>query len=84
VSGVVFETLGTAQPTVEEAVAIATALAVLLADEAATDVSTPEPDPWQVAARIESLGIVRRIPGKLDLRYMGAPTRERLTRSSSS
>ena len=40
----------------------------------------PGPDPWAVAARIESLGIVRRIPGKLDLRYMGAPTRERLTR----
>ncbi|MEB3284765.1 MAG: hypothetical protein VKN33_05720 [Candidatus Sericytochromatia bacterium] len=35
---------------------------------------------WQMASRVEHLGIVRRIPGILDLRYMGAPTRERLQR----
>lgn len=37
-------------------------------------------EPWRAAARLECLGIVRRIPGRLDLRYMGAPTKERLAR----
>lgn len=67
--------------TSEEVAAIAAALAAHLADEA---VLAPPPPaalaPWRAAARVESLGLVRRIPGKLDLRFMGAPTRERLTR----
>ncbi|MDB5097431.1 MAG: hypothetical protein JWM80_1852 [Cyanobacteria bacterium RYN_339] len=65
--------------TAEEVAAIMAAVGQLLADEV-VELPTPNLDPWHVAARVESLGIVRRIPGKLDLRYMGAPTRERLTR----
>lgn len=66
--------------TPEEAAAVMAAVAQVLAEEAvAAPVEAPL-DPWHVAARVEALGIVRRIPGKLDLRYMGAPTRERLSR----
>lgn len=64
----------------EEAAAIAAALAAYLDEDAVPEAPPPAINPWAVAARVESLGIVRRIPGKLDLRYMGAPTRERLTR----
>lgn len=66
--------------TPEETAAIAAALAAYLEAEEAPAAPEPQLDPWAVAARVESLGIVRRIPGKLDLRYMGAPTRERLSR----
>lgn len=66
--------------TPEEVAAIMAAVGQLLAEEATTAPTAPALDPWHVAARVESLGIVRRIPGQLDLRYMGAPTRERLTR----
>lgn len=66
--------------TPEETAAIAAAIAAVLTSEQQTPVAEPVLDPWHVAARIESLGIVRRIPGKLDLRYMGSATRERLTR----
>lgn len=63
----------------EEMAAIAAALATILAEQPPA-VPPADLDPWHVAARVESLGIVRRIPGQLDLRYMSAPTRERLTR----
>lgn len=68
--------------TPEETAAIAATVAILLADEGAAQVTKPAAplDGWAAAARIESLGIVRRVPGQLDLRYMSAPTRERLTR----
>ncbi len=67
--------------TAEEAAAIAAVIAQVLEAEAATGVpGEPTVDGWAAAARVESLGIVRRIPGQLDLRYMSAPTRERLTR----
>lgn len=66
--------------TPEQAAAILAAIGALLAEEAATVQPAPVLQGWAVAARVESLGIVRRIPGMLDLRYMGAPTRERLTR----
>jgi hypothetical protein len=66
--------------TPEEAAAIAAALAAYLDEDAVPEAAEPQINPWAVAARVESLGIVRRIPGQLDLRYMGAPTRERLTR----
>ncbi|HEY9720646.1 MAG TPA: hypothetical protein V6D47_01450 [Oscillatoriaceae cyanobacterium] len=63
--------------TPEQAAAIAAALAAYLAETP----PVPKPlEPWRMAARVESLGLVRRVPGKLDLRYMSAPTRERLTR----
>jgi hypothetical protein len=67
--------------TPEETAAIMAAIAAVLAEEAQAAPAAEPLDPWHVAARVESLGIVRRIPGKLDLRYMGAPTRERLTRT---
>lgn len=63
--------------TPEQAAAIAAALAAYLAE---APPAAKAPEPWRMAARVESLGLVRRIPGKLDLRYMSAPTRERLTR----
>jgi hypothetical protein len=66
--------------TAEEVAAIMAVVGQLLAEEATAAPAAPELDPWHVAARVEALGIVRRIPGKLDLRYMGAPTRERLSR----
>jgi len=68
--------------TPEETAAIAAAIQVLLAEEAAALAVQPAPtlDGWAAAARVESLGIVRRVPGQLDLLYMSAPTRERLTR----
>jgi hypothetical protein len=68
--------------TPEEAAAIAAAIALVLAEEADAAAEAPAPalDGWATAARVEALGIVRRIPGQLDLRYMSAPTRERLTR----
>jgi hypothetical protein len=66
--------------TPEEAAAIAAVLAQVLDAERQAAPAEPMLDPWHVAARVESLGIVRRVPGQLDLRYMGAPTRERLTR----
>jgi hypothetical protein len=68
--------------TAEETAAIAAAIQVLLAEEAVAQAvqSKPTLDGWAAAARVESLGIVRRVPGQLDLRYMSAPTRERLTR----
>jgi hypothetical protein len=31
---------------------------------------------------VEGIGLVRRLPGKLELRYMSAPTRERLERAT--
>jgi hypothetical protein len=65
--------------TAEEVAAILAAVGALLAEEA-VEAPVADLDPWHVAARVEALGIVRRIPGKLDLRYMGAPTRERLSR----
>jgi hypothetical protein len=64
----------------EETAAIAAALAAVLSDEA-LEAPTPAPEPWKTAARLEGLGIVRRIPGQLDMRYIGSPTRERLTRA---
>ena len=67
--------------TAEEAAAIAAVIAQVLAEEAApAEAAPPALDGWAVAARVEGLGIVRRVPGQLDLRYMSAPTRERLTR----
>lgn len=67
--------------TAEEAAAIAAVIAIILEEAAATSApAVPPIDGWAAAARVESLGIVRRIPGQLDLRYMSAPTRERLTR----
>lgn len=69
----------------EEAAAIAAVIALVLEAEAecrpAAEVAV---DGWAAAARIEALGLVRRIPGQLDLRYMSAPTRERLTRPARS
>lgn len=71
--------------TEEEAAAIAAVIAqVLAAEAAAAPGAEPALDGWAAAARIESLGIVRRIPGQLDIRYMSAPTRERLTRPARS
>lgn len=64
----------------EETAAIAAAIAAVLGSEHVAPAAEPVLDPWHVAARVEALGIVRRIPGKLDLRYMGSATRERLTR----
>lgn len=72
------ELRGTA--TAEEAAAIAAVIATVLEAEAAPAPAEPALDGWAAAARIEALGIVRRIPGQLDIRYMSAPTRERLTR----
>jgi hypothetical protein len=67
--------------TPEEAAAIAAVVEAVLGAEAAAAAPAPrELRGWSVAARVESLGIVRRVPGILDLRYMSAPTRERLTR----
>jgi hypothetical protein len=68
--------------TPEEAAAIAAVVETLLAAEAAAPAPPArELRGWSVAARVESLGLVRRVPGILDLRYMSAPTRERLTRA---
>jgi hypothetical protein len=70
-------------PSPEQTAAITATLAAVLAQEesqALTDTSGPKPSGWIAAARVEHLGLVRRIPGILDLRYMSAPTRERLTR----
>lgn len=79
-------------PTPAELAAIAAAVEAALAAGAAPPAPAAGADagygpreafpvePWRAAARIESLGIVRRIPGRLDLRYMGAPTKERLAR----
>lgn len=67
--------------TPEETAAIAAAVAAYLdslVQPTATEVAV---EPWKTAARLESLGIVRRIPGQLDMRYLGSPTRERLTRA---
>lgn len=72
-------------PSPEQAAAIAAALAEVLATEtpgALGEPTGPRPSGWQAAARVEHVGILRRVPGILDLRYMSAPTRERLTRSS--
>jgi uncharacterized membrane protein len=66
--------------TPEETAAIAAAIAAAMATEA-VEAPVPVSSPWRTAARLESLGIVRRIPGQLDLRYIGSPTRERLTRA---
>lgn len=66
--------------TPEEAAAIAAAVAAYVATEA-VEAPAPAASPWRTAARLESLGIVRRIPGQLDMRYIGSPTRERLTRA---
>lgn len=66
--------------TPEETAAIAAAIAAVLAEATPPAAPAPAIDGWAAAARVESLGIVRRIPGQLDLRYMSAPTRERLTR----
>lgn len=70
--------------TPEEVAAIAAALTAAVAEEVVPAPAAPTLAPWRAAARVESLGIVRRIPGKLDLRYMSAPTRERLTRPQRS
>jgi hypothetical protein len=67
--------------TLEEAAAIAAAVAAYLDSTVAPEAPAPAPTPWKTAARLESLGIVRRIPGQLDMRYIGSPTRERLTRA---
>ncbi|MEB3328448.1 MAG: acc operon protein [Candidatus Sericytochromatia bacterium] len=68
--------------TSEEAAAIAAVVETLLAAEvAAAPPPARELRGWAVAARVEALGLVRRVPGILDLRYMSAPTRERLTRA---
>lgn len=67
--------------TPEEAAAIASAVAAYLDGTAAPEAPVPAAEPWKTAARLESLGIVRRIPGQLDMRYIGSPTRERLTRA---
>lgn len=66
--------------TPEETAAIAAAIAAVIATET-VEASVAAPSPWRTAARLESLGIVRRIPGQLDMRYIGSPTRERLTRA---
>lgn len=66
--------------TPEEVAAIAAALTAAMAEEVVPAPTAPTLAPWRAAARVESLGLVRRVPGKLDLRYMSAPTRERLTR----
>lgn len=66
--------------TPEETAAIAAAIAAVMANEA-VEAPVLAPSPWRTAARLESLGIVRRIPGQLDMRYIGSPTRERLTRA---
>lgn len=67
--------------TPEETAAIAAAVAAYL--DSQVQASAPETalEPWKTAARLESLGIVRRIPGQLDMRYIGSATRERLTRA---
>lgn len=70
-------------PSPEQAAAIATALATVLAEENLPREgknATASISGWQAAARVEHVGMVRRVPGILDLRYMSAPTRERLTR----
>jgi hypothetical protein len=67
--------------TPEEAAAIAAAVAAYLDGATVIEAAPPAPAPWKTAARLESLGIVRRIPGQLDMRYIGSPTRERLTRA---
>ena len=67
------------QATAEEAAAIAAVIAAVLEAEASVAPPPPPLDGWAAAARVEALGIVRRIPGQLDLRYMSAPTRKRLT-----
>jgi hypothetical protein len=70
-------------PSPEQTAAITATLAAVLAQEESQtlpDASGPQPTGWMAAARIEHVGLVRRIPGILDLRYMSAPTRERLTR----
>ncbi|MEB3198428.1 MAG: hypothetical protein VKP62_14605 [Candidatus Sericytochromatia bacterium] len=73
-----FEIRGDASP--EQAAAIAAVVGALLQTGQPAAPVDPRPHGWAAAARVESLGIVRRIPGMLDLRYMSAPTRERLTR----
>lgn len=71
--------------TPEETAAIAAAVGAYLAAEQAQAAQQPTClNGWHVAARIESLGIVRRIPGKLDLCYMGPATRERMSRPHRS
>ncbi|GEM_PF-5385541 len=68
--------------TPEQMAAIATAL-TSLSDPAPTRQATPAQDAtWRVAARVEGIGLVRRLPGKLELRFMSAPTRERLERAT--
>ncbi|MFN3430233.1 MAG: hypothetical protein ACK46X_09790 [Candidatus Sericytochromatia bacterium] len=66
--------------TPEEAAAIAAAVAAYVATDV-VEAPAPVASPWRTAARLESLGIVRRIPGQLDMRYIGSATRERLTRA---
>lgn len=67
--------------TPEQMAAVAIALASLT-DTPATPPAAPSRDAtWRVAARVEGIGLVRRLPGKLELRYMSAPTRERLERA---
>jgi hypothetical protein len=68
--------------TAEETAAIAAALAAYLDSQVAPEAPAVALEPWRTAARLESLGIVRRIPGQLDMRYIGSPTRERLTRAA--
>lgn len=68
------------QPSPEQAAAIAAALAV-----ATQPLSSPAPEAppaWRMAARVEGLAIVRRLNTQLDMRLMGAPTRERFARPS--
>lgn len=67
--------------TPEEAAAIAAAIAAHLDASAIAEPPAQAVAPWKTAARLESLGIVRRIPGQLDMRYIGSATRERLTRA---
>lgn len=67
-------------PTPEQAAAIAAAIAAATAQVA---VAAPQlPRAWALAARVEGLTLVRRLNTQLDMRLMGAPTRERLTRSA--
>ena len=65
--------------TPEETAAIAAAIAAHLDAPAVAGPPAPALNPWKTAARLESLGIVRRIPGHLDMRDIGSPTRERRT-----
>lgn len=67
------------QPSPEQAAAIAAALAVACAP-AVTVAAPATPRAWAMAARVEGLAIVRRLNTQLDMRLMGAPTRERFTR----